>query len=243
MTTLANARYAVYWAPAQDDPLWLAGSRWLGRDAAAAGIVHTREEQPTSPAAGLTASPALYGFHATLKPPMRLRPGCTEAALLDSVAALAAGIPAFTLPPLVVAWLGACLTIRPELPIRHAHPLWRLADACVADLDDWRLPPSDDEIARRLQAGLTAEQTDLLRRWGYPHVMSHWRFHMTLSDPMPARDSAPAQALMASARTAFDALLATPQRARDICVFRQDDTGAPFWLLQRCPLLGTEVPA
>ncbi|MEL6728492.1 MAG: hypothetical protein AAFP91_13435, partial [Pseudomonadota bacterium] len=28
-----SARYAIYYAPPADDPLWALGSEWLGRDA------------------------------------------------------------------------------------------------------------------------------------------------------------------------------------------------------------------
>ena len=61
-------RYAVYWTPPADHPLWRAGCDWLGRDAERAQV-----DRPGEGPEALTRAPRRYGFHATLKAPMRLR--------------------------------------------------------------------------------------------------------------------------------------------------------------------------
>ncbi len=73
---MTAARYAVYWAPEPATELARFGARWLGRDAETG-------QRTTALAAGLplsweraTEEARLYGFHATLKPPFRLREGC-----------------------------------------------------------------------------------------------------------------------------------------------------------------------
>ena len=67
-----DARVAVYYAPLPDDPLFAASATWLGRDP------ESGAPAPQPDIAGIaevTAEPRLYGFHATLKPPMRLPDG------------------------------------------------------------------------------------------------------------------------------------------------------------------------
>jgi hypothetical protein len=183
------------------------------------------------PAAPHTEAPRRYGFHATLKPPLRLRPGCNEASLLDAAAALARGLPSFEMPRLDVGWLAGFLALRPVQPLPAQHPLRLLANACVAKLDAWRAEPSTAELERRA-VGLDRWQKLLLQRWGYPHVFEGWRFHMTLSDTLAAADAA----LEAAARAHFAAALAVPLRCEDVSVFIEDAPGQPFRLLRRLPL-------
>ncbi|MGY3287977.1 hypothetical protein ACVWWP_001044 [Bradyrhizobium sp. LM3.6] len=77
-------RYAIYFAAGSNSALSRFGAELLGYDA------HTGNELPfpsdTLHAApdwrDITADPRKYGFHGTLKAPMALAPGTTEAELL-----------------------------------------------------------------------------------------------------------------------------------------------------------------
>ena len=218
-----SARVAIYYAPARSDLLWEAGSRWLGRDA------QTGRRQPGA-FEELTASPRRYGFHATLKPPMR--PAHPWRMLLDDVAALAARLAPFDLPQLAVADLGGFLALCEAAPCPALHAL---ADACVLELDPHREPADAAELAKRRQAGLTQEQDALLVDWGYPHVLSQWRFHMTLSRRLDAAERARA---LPVAQAHFAPALASPRRVEDICVFTQVAPGSPFMLAERLALGG-----
>jgi hypothetical protein len=76
---MSCARYAIYFAP-QEAPLARFGAAWLGWDlAAAARVAHPPAVGVD--VAGVTETPRRYGFHATLKPPMRLAAGHDAAAL------------------------------------------------------------------------------------------------------------------------------------------------------------------
>ena len=80
-----GARVAVYYAPEPDDPLWRAGCAWLGPRP---GQQRAALPQPDLP--DIAASPptrARYGFHATLKPPMRLATELRTAFLADAARA------------------------------------------------------------------------------------------------------------------------------------------------------------
>ncbi len=219
-----TARAAVYYAPALDDPLWAAGCDWLGRDAQTGRrITHPGRDE-------LTAEPRRYGFHATLKPPMRL--AHPWSALLEDAVALAEGIAPFALPPLEVAAMGTFLALRETV---SCPPLHALADACVTGLDSHRVPADAADIARRRQSRLTPEQDAMLLDWGYPHVLGTWRFHMTLSRTLSPAERA---VMEPEAVAHFAAALARPRQVTEICLFTQAAPGAPFTLAERVRLRG-----
>ena len=218
------ARVACYYAPDETDPLWTAGCAWLGRDPASGRRMPARFDP-------LTEDPRLYGFHATLKPPMR--PAHPWATLMDDAAALAARLAPFDLPPLAVMDLGGFLALRETAP---CPALQALADACVVDLDPHRMPADAAELARRRRGGrLSPEQDAMLLDWGYPHVLTTWRFHMTLTRRLTAEERA---AVQPDAEAHFAAALALPRRVDAICLFTQADSGAPFMLAERLTLGG-----
>lgn len=208
------ARHAVYFVPPDSHPLSEAGKTWL---------------QPQRPH---TVAPRRYGFHATLKPPMRLADGVDDTTLHRRVAALAASLQAFDMPPLQVGWLGAFLALRPVQPVPPEHPLQALADACVTQLDDLRAPPTPGELARRQPQHLGPRQRELLQRYAYPHVLDEWRFHMTLSDPLADLGNDQAHAVARQAREHFAAALRVPLRCEQLALCVEPRPGADFEL--RC---------
>ena len=222
-------RYAIYIAPPADHPLWQAGSAWLGRDA--------RAGQPHGhPPAGRVDA-WRYGFHATLKAPIRLRDDRSESSWLDAVAALARRHRAFTLPSLQVAMLSDFAALRPISDPARESPLRRLADDCVQALDAFRAPLDEAQRARRRSAlgtDLDGRRAAALERWGYPHVFDDWRFHFTLTDRVPpGEDSA---ALLAAAAGHFSAALTQPLVCDSVSVFVEPAPGAPFELAWRFAL-------
>lgn len=232
MTSYAPAgpRVALYYAPAADDPLAQAGAAWLGRDAETGAA----RPQPGLPGlAALTADARRYGFHATLKPPMRLRPGTRWADVMLGVERVAACVPAFDLPSLMVADLDGFLALREARP---SPELQALADVCVAGLDPWREPPDAAELASRRRHGLPPAQEATLLAWGYPHAFATWRFHMTLTRRL---DAAERERVQPAAQAHFAPALALPRRVAAICVFTQALPGDAFLLAERVALQGT----
>jgi hypothetical protein len=216
-------RYAVYWLPDEAHPLWRAGCAWLGRD-------------PASTAGGAPppgrGDPWRYGFHATLKAPIALRPPYSAADFVHAVRALALAVEAFELPPLAVGELDGFVALRPTA---QSAALQALADRCVVELDVFRAPMPPAEQQRRA-AGLSALQLELLQRWGYPHVLSAWRMHLTLTDRED--DARRRRAWRDEARRHFDVALRQPLAVRDIAVLEEPAAGAPLTLLCRLPLGG-----
>ncbi len=222
-----DARVAIYYCPRDDDPLYAAGARWLGRDPAHVD----RLLQPNLPGIEeVTAEARSYGFHATLKPPMRLAPGCTWYGLLTAVQTLAERIAPFELPLLAVTDLHGFLALR------ETHPctaLQALADVCVEGLDGYRAAASDAELARRRRARLTAAQEAMLIRFGYPYVLETWFFHMTLTRRLSAEEHL---IWRPSATKHFADSIAARRVVTDICLFTQIAPGAPFVMAARVPL-------
>ncbi len=222
-------RFALYFAPAVNHPLWEAGCNWLQRDAA------RPERRWTPPARPWTAAPRRYGFHATLKAPFQLRDGVAEEDLLTAALAFARGQPAFDMPRLEVGMLANFLALRPVHPPAASHPLRRLADACVERFEPMRASSAPADAARRYPDALSERQRELLGLWGYPYVFEQWRFHMTLSDGFDDPKRPEAQALAEQARAHFQAALASPLRCTDLAIFIEPVPGEPFHLAHRLP--------
>jgi putative phosphonate metabolism protein len=222
-------RIALYYAPATDDPLHGCASVWLGRDAATGAAL------AQSPVAGIdiaeiTADARGYGFHATLKPPFRLRGDVRSA--LQATKEFAGRTAPFALPPLQITDLDGFLALHESLP---CPPLNALADGAVTALDAHRAPPTEAEIARRKPEKLSPRQREYLQDWGYPYVFAEWRFHMTLTRRLTATEKA--SVLPAVTKGLGDAPSLT-RTISDICVFAQATPGAPFTILERLTLRG-----
>jgi putative phosphonate metabolism protein len=215
-------RYAIYFVPTADDPLWDFANRWLGRDPETGAVFDCD--------AAVVGDPRRYGFHATLKPPFALAPGKTEADLVAALVDFARRTAPFDVPDMRVAKLGRFLAI---VPGTHAPSLHALADACVRDFDGFRATADEAEIAKRRKSGLSAREDEHLLRWGYPYVFDTFRFHMTLTGRL---DEATATRLEAELVAATSDMLKRPLGVREIALFTEPQAGADFVLTRRLPL-------
>jgi len=222
----AAPRYAVYFTPPPAHALWRAGCEWLGRDPAQAS---------PGPLQSWVGEPWRYGFHATLKPPMHLTEGRNETALHDALAQLARRFTRFSMPALAVAPLSGFLALQPIGPVHAEHALRRLADACVVELEPWRAPVAAEKLARRDNGRLDDVQRLHLQRYGYPHVLSSWRFHMTLTNTL-GDDAALMARAEREARAHFAPALAEPLDCEAISLFVEPGPGEPLLLTHRFAL-------
>lgn len=221
-------RYLICFAPSSAHPLGSVGREWLAHFPLHQPIgqhAQTDDDDEDRPLPG--------GLHAVLKPLMRLRPGRSERDLLDATERLASRTPVFTLPPLKVATLAGRIVLQPAQRVASAHPLRRLADACVSELDPFRAPPTLIERARRwCQPGraLDGEQRTLLERWGYPHVFHHWRFMLMLTAPLPRPLRQPR---LTAARVHFSVVLQQQLVAQEIVVCAETMPRTPLEVIAR----------
>ncbi|WP_439578387.1 DUF1045 domain-containing protein [Elioraea sp.] len=224
-------RYAIYWAPPRDHPLWRAGCEWLGRDPETGEQIApplpdgmTREHH-----AEITRDPARYGWHGTLKPPFRLARGRSEVGLDAALHAFAASRSPFIAPLFAVRPLSGFLAV---VPTDRSAALDALAAACVTTLDPFRAPPEPEEVERRRRAGLTSAQAGNLDRWGYPYVLGEFRFHLTLSARL---DASQAGALLAHLAERFAPAVDGELTIDSIALYVEPEPGAAFALMRRYP--------
>ena len=177
------SRYAVYAMPDPASPLFLRASRWLGWDSVAAAMARFPEQHELDNPGSLdieliTRTPRKYGFHGTVKPPMRLAEGYDGSMLIARAGELAAELAPVTIPAMDITEIGSFLALAPS---ESDTDLAELAENIVTGLDEFRQPADAAEMEKRRAAGLSARQDELLRIWGYPYVLDGFRFHMTLS--------------------------------------------------------------
>lgn len=224
-------RFAVYYAP-RPGAFADRAAAWLGWDAAAGAAVAQPVLQGLPAAlAELTSDPRRYGFHGTIRAPFRPAAGVLPEDVTAAVAGLARRLPPVLCDGLRLENIDGFLALTPE---GCEAALLELAAAVVEGTDALRAPLTAAEIARRRPDRLSARQRVLLELWGYPFVMEEFRFHLTLTDRLPA-DMAGAVARVAAAQ--FAPVLPRPFEIEDLCLFGEDAAGR-FHLLSRHALTG-----
>ena len=229
------ARYAVYLAPKATSALWRFGSRVIGRDAvsgeATVGYAPAGFDAASWRAA--TDEPRRYGFHATLKAPLRLRESCAPEELERAVKELARSHPTFSLGALDVSVLSfGGLGFVALTPREKTAKLVALEADAVRRLDVFRAPPTEAERARRKPEDMTPRQRENLDRFGYPYVLEEFRLHLTLSNALA--DPGPAAANLADD---FAQEVADREFIVDaVALFIQDVANGDFRLARRYPL-------
>jgi putative phosphonate metabolism protein len=217
-------RYAIYYAPAPDSDLERFGSHLLGYDAQSgeplpfpAEITRHFADWPD-----LTRSPRKYGFHATLKAPIVLKSGKTEADLLAACESFAAKNRSTPVIKPVVSALDGFIAIVPEQP---SVELERLAADCTTEFDQFRAPLTPEDRDRRNPSVLTLRQREHLDLWGYPYVMEDFRFHMTLTGHL---SSDRINHILTVVQERFAALEIVKLPVDRIALFRQEAADLPF---------------
>jgi putative phosphonate metabolism protein len=231
---MPNTRYAIYYTPPPDSPFARFGAGVLGYDCFERAEVSHRsiDGLNASLLALATVEPRRYGFHATLVAPFRLAPGSNHDALAIAFSAFATSCAPVMAGPLRVAAMGRFIALVPAEPYPEIEAL---ADACVAAFDRFRAPLTDADRARRLAAGLSPRQTELLERWGYPYVLDEFRFHMTLAGPIVNGERT---TFKTNLTKAFSHLAHDHLELGAISLMRQDDPADAFYVLSRQRLTG-----
>lgn len=225
---MSAPRYAIYFAPAIDAPLWRFGSATIGYDALT-GEDLTFAVPPGCDPAGWpqrTAEPRRYGFHATLKAPFELAAGRSESQLRAFAHNVAAAHASVELDGLRVSALGSFVALTPT---EASDALQHLAFAVVQAFEPFRAPLSEADLARRLTSPLTPAHRAYLEAYGYPYVGDAFRFHMTLTGSLPHDEVAPVR--LALERAYAQAVPPGRVAIDRIALFRQDTREARFRLL------------
>ncbi len=208
------------------------GSRWLGHccDSNAAVVQDTPRGWDAETFLALTSAQRRYGWHGTFKAPFELAPDRAEAGLRAGLRDLAANLLSFDLPPLAVQRMHDFLALR---PLEHSAELNTVAARCVTDLHAFAAQPDEAAMAARIAADqLDAQQQRLLRRWGYPHVLDRFRFHMTLTGSLEGLTESQVVQIERHARATFSRLV-QPLRLDALSLFVEPYPGSQFVRLER----------
>lgn len=205
-------RHAVYFTPPPDSELAARGGQWLMR------------KHP------LMVAPRRYGFHATLKAPFFLAEGKREADLLQAVNRLAQDLEATEIGGFELSLAEGFLSLRPQSWSPAAQAI---ANEVVVALDHLRAPLSQTDLERRRAAKLTPAGEALLMTYGYPHVLTEFRFHMTLSEAAGEEELV---RLRQEAAEWFAGPLVTIHHLDRLSVMREPHPGAAFELVEQFEL-------
>ena len=224
-------RFAVYFAPPAESSLGRFGNMWLGHDPESGQPVEpsSLDDEAIQTRQQVIAAPSRYGFHGTLKPPFALADPYNLATLENALERLARSFDALVIPALQLKTIGRFIAL---VPAELSPSLQRLSETCVRDLDIFRLPESPAERQKRLKPGMTSKQIDYLERWGYPYVMSEFRFHLTLTGSL--EDDLLEKAFQTLNRLTAD-MINEPVSINTIALFGDPGDNKPFRLIKRFP--------
>jgi hypothetical protein len=217
MTTFK--RYAIYWTPEAGSDLAAFGEKWFGRS--------ERFGLPADLVDRAIEAPARYRLHATLKAPFRLRDG-------HGVEDLQAALDAFCAkrrPPaggtLKLAQFQRYLGL--VLSCQTADIDW-LAQECVIEFDRFRAPIGNSDRDRRALGRLKAMERALLEEFGYPFVLSAFRFHISLAGPLSKPELDQAGAALEPPLAPF---MRSPFRLGSLSLLGEPADGGVFQLISR----------
>jgi len=214
-------RYSVYFAPAEDSELAEFGRKAL----------QSEPLQNDHPARiEMTRKAAHYGFHATFKAPMELAAGLNETHLLDAVKSFVQTKKAVKLTGLGPQVLNGFHA----LMLPPCEAVDKFAADTMTSFDRFRAPLSEADRVRRNPDQLSQRQRDYLERYGYPHVLDDFHFHMTLSQQL--NDSAKSASYHTWLTELYgDTITQTPWLDR-LAVFWQPDRATAFTRLAEFPV-------
>jgi hypothetical protein len=179
------ARYAIYYTPQPGTALASFGRSWFGR--ANDGVTLQAFSDAGLFGAGfakIPSAPGRYtGLHALFKPPFALREGFGPDALRTRLINFAAKRKPAETGPLTLARTGRFLVLR---PIEPTPGLDWLAAQCVGAFDDFASEVTEDDRKDYATPQLSDYQRLLLQSFGHPHVLSEYRFSITLAGPLDA---------------------------------------------------------
>ena len=234
-SSVSKQRFAIYFIPDPSSPLWAFGSAVIGYDSAAGRDVSFPSHAVfrSAEAGEWTAAPRKYGFHATLRAPFELADGAAPHDLRVAAEAFARAHAPVELGELVVRELGNFVAL---VPVSQGEDVTRFASNCVRHFEPLRAPLSAPDRERRLKSKLSKDEIANVETWGYPYVHDAFRFHMTLTGPLPG----PVRERMRDALATLYAPISAPIRIDAIGLCRQADRQSRFEVVARLPLAGSK---
>ncbi len=212
-------RFALYWTPLPETAIAEFGALWFGG-------FETFGLAPEL-AARATKAPAVYGLHATLKAPFRLKDGVAPEALRDALDYFCANRRAPAAGRLMLGHHQRYLTVM--LDGNEADVDW-LAAECVTHFDTFRAPFDEEEDARAEMDDLSPQEAAFLREFGYPYVLSAFRFHISLAGPL---ESAELDEVANALEPHLASFMSEPFQIQDLSLLGEPRSGGVFEVISR----------
>jgi hypothetical protein len=220
-------RYAIYYTPQPGTQLATFGRSWFGRanDGATLQAFSEAGLSGATTAKPLSRRTRYGGLHAVFKAPFQLREGMVVDALKTRLISFAARRKKVETGPLTLARAGRYLVLR---PIKPTPALDWLAAQCVAAFDAFAESPANAEAPTC--AELNDHQRLLLKSFGDPHVLSEYRFYITLTGPL---DSAHLERVAQALWPMLEEICASGVTVDGLSLLGEATNGAPLRLIGR----------
>jgi hypothetical protein len=212
-------RYALYWTPTPGTALAEFGALWFGG-------FDTFGLAPDL-AARARKAPAPYGLHATLKAPFRLREEASPRDLKEALGDFCESRRPPAAGRLHFARHQRYLTLM--LKRNEADVDW-LAAECVTHFDRFRAPLAEEDRKRREIDRMSPPQAALMEKFGYPYVLSEFRFHVSLAGPLEDAEIDEVEQALAPR---IAPLLEAPLQIRELTLLGELHDGAVFQPVSR----------
>jgi len=105
-----------------------------------------------------------------------------------------------------------------------------LAAECVTHFDHFRAAPDDDDDARRELDSLSPPEEAFLKEFGYPYVLSAFRFHISLAGPL---ESAELDEVARALEPRLVPFLSEPFEIKDLSLLGESRSGGVFEVISR----------
>lgn len=217
-------RYALYFTPPEDHDLTRAANAWLGANAFSGKVLPQGDTGPLSAAyiANITSAPRRYGFHGTLRAPFYLAADKNERDLVAAVGSFSSSQMPFEMPALKIGRLGPFFALVPD---GDTTQLNQFTGEVLKAFEPFRAPLTDADYQRRKPERLTERQRKYLKKWGYPYIFDDFRFHMTLTGPVPEEEAN-------AVKDVLEAIFTPHLNSTILCggpsLFVEADAGGPF---------------
>lgn len=224
-------RYAIYYTPRPGTALAAFGRSWFGRANDGATLQAFSERGLTG--AGFAklpmASGRYGGLHAAFKAPFALREDIRPDGLKARLVSFADRRKPLQTGPLTLARAGRFLVLR---PVKPTPALDWLAAQCVSAFDDFAAPIGESERRERQGQSLSDYQRLLLESFGDPHVLSEYRFSITLAGPL---DSAHLERVSQALWPVLDEICAAGVTIDALSLFGDPGSRSAMRLISRHP--------